>query len=67
MTLKERRETAGLTLKQVSKKLNVTETAVWNWENGKNAILQKYQKKLSKLYCCTVDDLLAEDDKEVVQ
>lgn len=62
MTLKERREAAGLQQKYVAKKLHVTETAVSNWELGKNNILQKYQAKLAKLYGCTVDELLAKEE-----
>lgn len=62
MTLKERRLSAGLQQRDVAKKLNVTETAVSNWETGKNRILAKHSKKLAKLYGCTVDELLKEEN-----
>lgn len=62
MTLKERREAAGLQQKQVAKKLDISDCAVSNWERGKNGILKKYQKKLAKLYGCTVDELLKKEE-----
>lgn len=58
MTLKERRENTGLSICQVAKKLEVGYSAVWNWENGMNGILKKYQKKLAKLYGVSVDELM---------
>jgi transcriptional regulator with XRE-family HTH domain len=59
LTLKELRLAAGLQQADVAKKLNVTITAVSNWELGKNAILRKYHKKLAKLYGVTEDDIIA--------
>lgn len=58
MTLKELRLAAGLQQADVAKKLNVTITAVSNWELGKNSILRKYHKKLAKLYGVTVEELM---------
>lgn len=60
MTLKELRLAAGLQQRDVAKKLKVTETAVSNWENGKNGILRKYRKPLAKLYGVSVDELPVE-------
>lgn len=62
MTLRERREKMGLLQEQVARILDVSKTAVCNWERGKNAILPKYQKKLAKLYGCTVEELLAKEE-----
>lgn len=59
MTLKEYRLRSGLRFIDVGNKLNVTVTAVYNWEHGKNKIARKYHKKLAKLYGCTVDELLS--------
>lgn len=67
MRLREYRQKAGLTQEVVAKKMNVNQTAVSKWESGENNISRKYHKKLAKLYGITVEDLLAEDDKEVVQ
>ena len=58
MTLKELRLAAGLQQADVAKKLNVTITAVSNWELRKNAILRKYHKKLAKLYGVKVEELM---------
>lgn len=63
MNLKERRLAAGLRQVDVAKKLDVDQTAVSCWETGVNRPLPKYQKKLAKLYGCTVGELLAPDDK----
>lgn len=59
MTLKELRLAAGLQQADVAKRLHVTETAVSNWELGKNAISRKYHKKLAKLYGVSVEELLS--------
>ena len=61
MTLKERRITVGLKQEEVAKELEVDQTAVSNWENGKNVPLKKYQEKLAKLYNCTVEDLIEKE------
>lgn len=62
MTLKERRLAAGLRMRDVAKKLDVTIAAVSNWECGHNKIMRKHQKKLAKLYKCTVEELMEETD-----
>ena len=59
LTLKELRLAAGLQQADVAKRLHVTETAVSNWELGKNAISRKYHKKLAKLYGVSVEELLS--------
>lgn len=61
LTLRERREKMGLLQEQVARILEVSKTAVSNWEKGKNKILPKYQRKLAKLYGCTVEELLAKE------
>jgi transcriptional regulator with XRE-family HTH domain len=58
MTLRELRQAAGLRQEDVAKKLNVDQTAVSNWERGKNPPLPKYRKKLCKMYGCTEEELL---------
>lgn len=62
LTLRERREKMGLLQEQVARILEVSKTAVSNWEKGKNKILPKYQKKLAKLYGCTVEELSAKEE-----
>ena len=60
MKLKDLRLSAGLLQEDVAKKLDVDQTAVSNWERGKNMPCAKYRKKLAELYGCTVDELLQE-------
>lgn len=57
MTLRELRLRSLLKQEEVAKKLNVDQSAVSNWENGKANPLRKYRKKLAKLYGVTEDAL----------
>ena len=57
MALKELRVAKGYTQSFVAKKLNVDQTTVSHWENGKNAPSKKYRKKIAKLYECTEADI----------
>lgn len=57
MTLKERRLQFGLRQVDVAKKLDVDQAAVSKWESGETKPLRKYQKKLAKLYKCTIEEL----------
>ena len=59
MTLKERRQKAGLLQADVAERLEVDQTAVSKWETGKSKPVKKYLKKLAVLYDCSVDDLLS--------
>lgn len=61
MTLRERRQAAGLTQDEVAKVLNVDQGAVSHWERGINPPTRKYREPLAKLYGCTVDELLKEE------
>ena len=62
MSLKELRERAQLRQVDVAERLEVDQAAVSNWERGKNRPARKYQRKLAKLYGCSADDILAEQD-----
>lgn len=64
MTLKERRQSAGLLQIDVAEKLEVDQSAVSNWENGKTKPVKKYREKLAVLYGCSADDLLREEPNE---
>lgn len=59
MTLREYRESKGLLLRDVAKKLNVTVAAVSQWELGRNNILRKYVAPLAKVYGCSKSDIVA--------
>lgn len=58
MTLKERREFAGLSRAQVGKVLEVHPAALCNWERGARRPLKKYRRKLAVLYNCTEEELM---------
>lgn len=64
MNLCEIRTKTGLTQTEVAKKLNVTQSAVAMWENGRTYPRTSILKKLADLYGCTVDELLQEDPGE---
>ena len=59
MTLKELRESNDLRQVDVAKNLDVVQTAVSKWESGCNVPLDKYKRKLAKLYKCTEADIVA--------
>ena len=63
MNIRSFREAAGLRQSDLAKKLDVDQTAVSNWELGKAKPLRKYHKKLAKLLNCTVEELLAVEEK----
>lgn len=44
----------------MAKLVEVDQTAMSNWELGKNSPAQKYKKKLSKLYGVSEDALTAQ-------
>lgn len=54
------RAKCGLTQSEVAKALDVTQSAVAMWENGRTYPRVSILKKLADLYNCTVDDLLKE-------
>ena len=58
------RKKAGLTQFEVAEKVGVDQSAVSFWENGKYLPRASILMKLAKLYHCTVDELLREEDKE---
>lgn len=61
MKIREYREKAGMTQAQLAKKMNMDQSAVSLWENGKTSPLKKYRKKLAKVLGITLDELLKED------
>lgn len=63
MTLKDRRIAANLRQEDVARELEVDQSTVCKWELFGNVPLPKYQRKLAALYGCSVEELLAEEDK----
>ena len=62
--LKKLRTDKGLTQKDLADKLHVTFQTVSKWENDENEPDISTLKELSKLYGCSIDYLLSEDEKE---
>ena len=68
MNLAKLREAKGLTQTEVGEALGVGQTAVSMWETGTNNPRSIHLIKLSKLFDCTIEELLgdrATDGKEV--
>lgn len=63
MNIRNLRLAAGLTQKQLAKKMNVDQSAVSLWESGKSNPQKKIHKKLAKVLGCTVDELLSNESK----
>ena len=62
--LKERRVNANLTQANVAKELAIDQTAVSQWETGACMPRLTNLFKLAKLYGCTVDELVKEEQAE---
>ena len=60
--LREKRESLGLTLKEISLKIGVHFTTISDWELNKKIPRPKNKIKLSELYKCNVDDLFNKTD-----
>ena len=58
------RKKAGLTQDEAAKALNITGAAICQWEKGKNLPDARKLPQIAKLYGCTVDDLLSEDNEK---
>lgn len=64
MSFVSARKKAGLTQREVAALMGVDQSAVSLWENEKNNPRMAIVVKLSKLYGCTVDELLTGDEKD---
>lgn len=62
MSILSRRKELGLTQADLARALNVDQTAVCNWESGKNKPATKRLVKLAAVLRCTVDELLTQEE-----
>ncbi|MBR4331770.1 MAG: helix-turn-helix transcriptional regulator [Clostridia bacterium] len=62
-TFEERRRAAALTQEAVAKALNIDRSTVAKWETGKALPTTKTLISAARLYGCTVDELLREEEK----
>lgn len=63
MRFKEARKAAGLSQQQVAGQLGIHQTAISNWEKGKNLPAATMLVKVSALYGCSIDELFRNDDE----
>lgn len=61
MSFREMRKRANKTVLDVQKALNVSDAAVYYWENGTTKPTVDNMVKLAELYGCSVDDLLRKE------
>lgn len=62
MTMSYARRRAGLLQRQVAEALNVSLGTVAMWDTGRNKPRADMLPKIAKLYGCSVDELLREDE-----
>lgn len=62
MTMSYARRRAGLLQRQVADALGVSMGTVAMWDTGRNKPRADMLPKIAKLYGCTVDELLQEDE-----
>ena len=62
MKMCDARRRAGLLQRQVADALNVSLGTVAMWDTGRNKPRADMLPKIAKLYGCTVDELLREDE-----
>lgn len=62
MTMVLARKRAGLLQRQVAEALGVSMGTVAMWDTGRNKPRADMLPKIAKLYNCTVDELLREDE-----
>ena len=56
------REKAGLTVLQAARQLETSTVTVYNWENGVYTPEAHKLTRIAKLYNCTIDELLLENE-----
>lgn len=62
MSFFKQRKKAGLSQEQVAEALGIKAASVCQWETGKTLPNAQKLPQIAKLYGCTVDELLAEDE-----
>lgn len=58
MRFKEARKLAGLSQQQAADQLGIHQTAISNWEKGKNLPAATMLVKVANLYGCSIDELM---------
>jgi transcriptional regulator with XRE-family HTH domain len=60
--IRRQRKRKGWTMAYLASKLDVIPNTVYRWEAGRQDPDVETLKKMSKLFGCTIDDLVADDD-----
>lgn len=60
--LKELREERGLSLKQLSEQIQVSDAAICKWENNISEPKLTYIIRLAQFFCISLDELTGQDD-----
>lgn len=63
MGFREARIKAGKSVREVMFEMGVSDAAVYMWESGENRPRADKLPKLAKLYGCTVEELLSEEEQ----
>ena len=59
MTLKERRNGRGWTLKELAKRADISYVSIFNYENGNYKPKYDVAKRLAEVFGCTVGEIMA--------
>lgn len=62
VSFKSARERAGLTVLTASRELKVSPAAIYMWESGETHPAGERLLEIAKLYGCTTDELLKEEE-----
>jgi transcriptional regulator with XRE-family HTH domain len=66
LRIKKKREEVGLTQEELAKKVDVSKTAIQNWETGKNRPAGNNLKALAVVLDCTTDWMLFGGEPEIL-
>lgn len=64
MSLKDKRQQAGLLQSDIAERLNIDRSTVAKWENGEALPRANRLVQLAKIYNCTIEELLVKEGKE---
>lgn len=64
MAFRQARLKAGLSVREVTEKIGVSDAAVYMWETGQTRPRASLLPVIAKIYGCTIDDLLDPDVHE---
>ena len=63
MNIKTQRESIGITQEKLAEEMNIDRSTVAKWETGQSMPRADKLKRLAEILDCTVDELLADENK----